>query len=438
MQATDIIARKRDGEELTTEQIGWFVRSVADDTIPDYQIAAWLMAVYINGMSQRETLDLAQAMAHSGQTLDLSEVVNFAVDKHSSGGVGDKTTLVVLPLVAACGVPVGKMSGRGLGFSGGTLDKMESINGYRVELTTEQFLDQLDKHGIVLAGQSMDLAPADGKLYALRDVTATVSCLPLIATSIMSKKLAAGADAIVLDVKAGSGAFMTDVDQARRLAEMMIDIGHRAGRKMVALLSDMNQPLGRAVGNALEVREAIHALHGSGPDDFVEHCLITAGHMLRLAGKGEIDDLMPVMREKLHNGEGFDMFHKLVEVQGGDPSQIEDPACLPRADIIKDIGAPRGGHIAKLNARTVGLVSMLLGAGRQRKGDPIDHAVGIVLHAKVGDHVEAGEPLFTLHANDPGQLAQAETRLMEGISWSDEPVSSLPLFYDVLEATGED
>ncbi|MBN1287964.1 MAG: thymidine phosphorylase [Anaerolineae bacterium] len=434
MQAADIIARKRDGEELTTEEINWFIQGVTEDALPDYQIAAWLMAVYIRGMSRRETLDLAQAMAHSGAMLDLSGVVDFAVDKHSSGGVGDKTTLVVLPLVVACGVPVGKMSGRGLGFSGGTLDKMESIPGFRAELTTQEFLDQLAKCGIVLSGQSADLAPADGKLYALRDVTATVGSLPLIATSIMSKKLAAGADAIVLDVKAGSGAFMSSVDEARRLAGLMLDIGRMAGRKMVALISDMSQPLGRAVGNALEVQEAIETLHGGGPGDLVEHCLVTTGHMLRLAGVGEsLDALMPAMRAKLQNGAAFAAFRTLVQAQGGDAAAVDDPDDLPRAGVVKAIPAPRRGYIAQMDARAVGDASMLLGAGRRRKGDPVDHAVGVVLHAKVGDYVEAGQPLFTVHANDLDRLAEAERRLMDAPAWHEEPVKAPPLFYDVLE-----
>ena len=287
MNAVSIIEKKRDGVELSPEEITFFVEGYTSGDIPDYQAAAWGMAVFLKGMSRRETVELTLAMADSGEQLDLSGVVNFAVDKHSSGGVGDQVSLIVLPLVAASGVPVGKMSGRGLSFSGGTLDKMESISGYTVDLTTEQFLKQLGEVGIVLAGQSADLAPADGKFYALRDVTGTVPSTPLIAASIMSKKLAAGADGIVLDVKAGVGAFMETVDEARELARIMLQIGVDAGRKMTALVSDMNQPLGHAVGNALEVREAIETLRGEGPEDLVEHCVVVAGHMLRLAGKSQ-------------------------------------------------------------------------------------------------------------------------------------------------------
>ena len=442
MRAVDIIARKRDGEALTTEEIDWFVAGVARDTIPDYQIAAWLMAVYLRGMERRETVDLALAMARSGEMLDLSAAVRFAVDKHSSGGVGDKTTLVVQPLVAACGVPVGKMSGRGLGFSGGTLDKLESIPGYRSDLSTEAFLRQLKAHGIVLSGQSADLAPADGKLYALRDVTATVNSPPLMASSIMSKKLAAGADGIVLDVKVGRGAFVESVDEARALARLMLDIGHDAGRKMVALLSDMNQPLGAAVGNALEVREAIDALRGGGPTDLREHCLVVAGHMLRLAGVGgegarndpALTDIRPLMEEKLDSGAALARFRELVELQGGDVRYIDNPEMLPQARIVEVIAAAAGGHVAAVDARAVGLASMALGAGREKKGDPINHTVGVVVHRKVGDPVAPGDALFTIHADDPDRLAEARATLAGAVSLSNSPVEPLPLFYDMLEA----
>ncbi len=437
MRATDIIARKRDGEALSTGEIDWFIQGVTSGAIPDYQIAAWLMAVYLRGMSRRETVDLALAIARSGAMLDLSSAVSFAVDKHSSGGVGDKTSLVVLPLVAACGVPVGKMSGRGLGFSGGTLDKMESIAGYRADLSTSEFLRQLKEHGIVLSGQSVDLAPADGKLYALRDVTATISSVPLIASSIMSKKLAAGADGIVLDVKAGHGAFMESVDKARELARLMLDIGRDAGRKMVALISDMNQPLGAAVGNALEVREAVATLHGGGPADLREHCLVVAGHMLRLAGLSQdpaLADVRPLMQEKLQNGEALARFRKLVELQGGDARMVDDPDRLPQAHIVEPMAAQRSGYVAQVDARAVGIASMALGAGREKKGDPVDHAVGVIVHRKVGDPVQAGAPLFTVHANDPNRLDEAKSILAGAATLSESPVEPLPLFYDMLEA----
>ncbi len=434
MRAVDIIVKKRDGGELSKEEIEFFVRGFTAGDIPDYQAAAWAMAVLLRGMTPRETTDLTLAMAASGEQLDLTGVVPVAVDKHSTGGVGDKTTLVVLPIVAACGVPVGKMSGRGLSFTGGTLDKMESIPGYRVDLTTEQFLQQLRQVGLVLCGQTADLAPADGKLYALRDVTGTVPSIPLIASSVMSKKIAAGAQAIVLDVKVGSGAFMKDLEQARALAQLMVEIGRRVGRRTVALLSDMNQPLGHAVGNALEVVEAIETLQGGGPPDFRAHCLTVAAHMLHLAGAA---DSLAGAREQaaraLDDGRALAKFRALVQAQGGDGSVIDHPQKLPRAKWVEKLGAPRAGHLRRVDALQVGLAALDLGAGREKKGDPVDHAVGVVVHHKVGDTVEAGEPLFTLHANDQDRLAAARQRLAGAVELSDEPVEPLPLFYGVVE-----
>ncbi len=438
MRAVDIIIKKRDGGELSKDEIEAFIQGYTRGDIPDYQAAAWLMAVYFRGMSRRETTDLTLAMAHSGQVLDLSSIVPFAVDKHSTGGVGDKTTLVVEPLVVACGQPMAKMSGRGLGFSGGTLDKLESIRGYRVDLSIEEFLHNLRTHGIVLCGQSADLAPADGKLYALRDVTGTVPSLPLIASSIMSKKIAAGANAIVLDVKVGLGAFMPTLDDALRLAETMVDIGRDAGRQVVALISDMNQPLGEAVGNALEVREAIETLHGRGPADFREHCLVIASHLLVLAGRAADSSLRSgqalnaaraQLEAALADGRGYAKFRELVAAQGGDVIQVDDPNNLPRALLVRQVSAPRAGFLATINAAEVGRAALELGAGRTKKGDPIDHAVGVLVHHKVGDHVEAGQPLFTIHANDPARLAAAQDRLLQAITWSDTPVPPLPLFY---------
>jgi pyrimidine-nucleoside phosphorylase len=435
MNAVSIIEKKRDGVELSPEEIIFFVEGYTSGDIPDYQAAAWGMAVFLKGMSRRETVELTLAMADSGEQLDLSSVVDFAVDKHSSGGVGDKVSLIVLPLVAASGVPVGKMSGRGLSFSGGTLDKMESISGYAVDLTTEQFLKQLGEVGIVLAGQSAYLAPADGKFYALRDVTGTVPSTPLIAASIMSKKLAAGADGIVLDVKAGVGAFMQTVDEARELARIMLQIGVDAGRKMTALVSDMDQPLGHAVGNALEVREAIETMSGEGPEDLVEHCIVVAGHMLRLAGKSQAEDLSdvrPLLEERLSNGEALAVFRKLVEAQRGDVSQVDDPGKLPKAPHVEVVNAAQPGVLAGLDAREVGLTALEMGAGRHKKGDPIDHSVGVVVHRKVGDAVSAGDPLFTLHAASEESLGMARDRLLAAHTWSDESVDPLPLFYDLL------
>jgi len=433
MRAVDIIIKKRDGGELTKEEIDFFIQGYTRGEIPDYQAAAWAMAVLLNGMNPQETTDLTLAMIASGDQLDLSQVVPLAVDKHSTGGVGDKTTLVVEPLVSACGLPVGKMSGRGLGFTGGTLDKMESIPGFNCNLTEEQFMRQLKEVGVVLAGQTAELAPADGKLYALRDVTGTVDSIPLIASSIMSKKLAAGAQAIVLDVKTGLGAFMRDLEGARTLARLMVDIARLAGRQAVALLSDMNQPLGFAVGNALEVKEAIETLRGGGPPDFREHCLEVADQLLVLGGVAEDEAAArPLLEAALADGRAWERFRDLVRAQGGDLAYVDDPSRLPRAAIIETVPAPRSGYLAGIHARVVGETAVILGAGREKKGDPIDHAVGIEIHHKVGEYVEQGSPLFTIHANDADRLVEAGKRLMDAHTWSDEPVEPLPLFYGVV------
>ncbi|MCA1955060.1 MAG: thymidine phosphorylase [Anaerolinea sp.] len=434
MRAVDIIIKKRDRLELSEQEIRFFIQGVTTGDIPDYQAAAWAMAVLLNGMTARETTDLTLAMAESGEMLDLSGVVDIAVDKHSTGGVGDKTTLVVEPLVAACGLPVGKMSGRGLGFSGGTLDKMESIPGYNTRLTREQFLAQLRDIGLVLTGQSGDLAPADGKLYALRDVTGTVPSIPLIASSIMSKKIAAGAQAIVLDVKVGVGAFMQTLDQARELARLMTAIAARSGRRAVALLSDMNQPLGCAVGNALEVREAIETLHGGGPADFVEHCLTVAAHLLVLGRRAEgLDAARRMAEQKLADGSAWAMFRTLVQAQGGDVRFVDEPQRLPTAPFIELIPAPRAGYVTAMDAREIGETAVTLGAGRARKEDAVDPAVGVVVHHKVGDWVETGQPLFTIHANSREALSAARQRLLAACRWSEQPCPPLPLFYEVID-----
>jgi len=382
-------------------------------------------------MTNFETADLTLSMARSGQVLDLSEVVDIAVDKHSSGGVGDKTSISVMPMVAACGLPVGKMSGRGLGFSGGTLDKLESVPGYRVDLTTDEFVKQLQEKGIVLTGQSLELAPADGKLYALRDVTGTVPSMPLIASSIMCKKIAAGAQAIFLDVKTGLGAFMQTLDEARELAELMVDIGSFAGRKTVAILSDMNQPLGAAVGNTLEMIEAIETLKGNGPKDYLEHCLHVASHVLVLGRRAKDIDEGRVMAEKsIADGSALGVLKLLVEAQGGDASYIDDVSKFERAKIIEVVTAPRGGFVSQVHARIVGEASVELGAGRAKKGDPIDHAVGFIIHKKVGDEVTKGEPLFEIHANDDGKMEEARALVLSAYQIGDESVSPLPLFYE--------
>ena len=428
MRAVDIIAKKRDGEVLTAEEIEFFVQGFTQGEIPDYQAAAWLMAIVLRGMTKRETIDLTMAMARSGDILDLKDVAPFVVDKHSSGGVGDKTTLVVAPLVASLGLPVGKMSGRGLGFTGGTLDKLESIPGYRAELTTEEFKALLKEHGIVVCGQTANLAPADGKIYALRDVTATVESLPLIASSIMSKKIAAGADAIVLDVKVGRGAFMKTEEDALALARIMVEIGEGVGRKVSAVISDMNQPLGRAVGNALEVKEAIATLQGKGPADFLEHCLVVAGQMVLLAERAASEEeARRMLLSALEEGRAWEKFKEWIAAQGGDVAVVEDPSLLPQARLIEEVQAARSGYLARIDALEVGLTAMLLGAGRDRKGEPIDHAVGVVLHRKVGDYVNEGQPLLTIHANDEARLAEARERLLAACEWSEEPVQPPPL-----------
>ena len=433
MRAVDIIIKKRDGEELTTEEIQAFITGYTNGEIPDYQASAWAMAVMLNGMTPREITDLTLAMAHSGDMLDLSGTLDIVVDKHSTGGVGDKTSLMVLPLVLACGVQIGKMSGRGLGFSGGTLDKMESIPGFRTDLSNEEFLHQLKTFGLVLTGQTGDLAPADGKLYALRDVTGTVPSLPLIASSIMSKKIAAGAQRIVLDVKAGHGAFMETVPEAKELANMMVQIAHLAGRMAVGLISDMNQPLGYAVGNALEVKEAIEALKGDGPADFIEHCLEVATYMVYLAEKADtVEAARTIVENAYQAGHALEKFRQMVEVQGGDPSYVDHPEKLPKAKIVEVVPAPQSGYLQEINARVVGEMAVVLGAGRSKKGQPVNHAVGIVIHHKVGNKVEAGEPLFTIHADTQATLDEVKPELLAAHLWSDDPVEPLPLFYGVV------
>ncbi len=431
MRAVDIVIKKRDRQELTSQEIDFFIQGFTKGEIPDYQAAAFAMAVLLNGMTPFETADLTLSMARSGQVLDLSKVVDIAVDKHSSGGVGDKTSISVMPMVAACGLPVGKMSGRGLGFSGGTLDKLESIPGYRVDLSTDEFKQQLKDKGIVLTGQSLDLAPADGKMYALRDVTGTVPSMPLIASSIMSKKIAAGAQAIVLDVKTGLGAFMETLEDARVLADLMVDIGRLAGRKTVALLSDMNQPLGSAVGNALEMVEAIELLRGRAPHDYYEHCLHVAAHVLVLGQRAkDLDEGRAMAQKSIDDGSALETLRVLVQAQGGDVSYVDDITKFERASLIEEVKAPRSGFISQVHARIVGEASVALGAGRAKKGDPIDHAVGFLIHKKVGDKVEAGEVLFEIHANDAEKLAEARTNVLSAYQFSDEFVPPLPLFYE--------
>ncbi|MBN1873454.1 MAG: thymidine phosphorylase [Anaerolineae bacterium] len=434
MRIIEIIEKKRDGHILTAEEIEFFIHGYVDGDIPDYQAAALLMAILLCGMDDDETGALTLAMAHSGEMLTLQDIAPLVVDKHSTGGVGDKVSLVVTPTVAACGLPVGKMSGRGLGFSGGTLDKLESIPGYRSDLTVAEFKAQLQQVGLVLSGQSVNLAPADGKLYALRDVTGTVPSLPLIVSSIMSKKIAAGADAIVLDVKVGTGAFMKTLDDARALAEGMVRIGKRVGRRVTALISDMNQPLGRAVGNALEVREAIAALHGEEVVDFREHCLVVAGEMLLLGGKVDtVEAGIDLAAQTIASGAAWEKFREWIAAQGGDVRYVDDPIRLPHARIVETVVASRSGFLAHIQADEIGMTVVSLGGGREQKGDLIDYAVGVEIHVKVGDRVEVGQPLFTLYANDEGKCATAMQRLLRSLGFSEAPVVPLPLFYDRIQ-----
>ena len=435
MRAVDLIIKKRNGGELTPEELEFLVQGLTRGEIPDYQLAAWAMAVYYQGMTPRETTNFTLAMAHSGEMLDLSDTVALAVDKHSTGGVGDKVTLAVEPLVAACGVPVGKMSGRGLGFSGGTIDKLESIPGFHAALTTAEFKRQLKDIGVVITGQSADLAPADGRLYALRDVTGTVDSIPLIASSVMSKKLAAGAQAILLDVKMGNGAFMPNLAEATKLAKAMVAIGEQAGRRVVAVISDMNQPLGHAVGNALELREALDMLRDGGPRDFREHCLEVGAHLLLLAGKAKtLKGARMRLELALQDGSAFAKFRQLVAAQRGDVRVLDNPDRLPKAALVELVPAPRSGYLAEVHAREIGLAAVALGAGRARKEDPIDHAVGVVVRHKVGDKIKKGEPLFVIHANDKAKLAEARARVLAAHKFSVRPERPLPLFYRVIKS----
>lgn len=413
MRMYDIIMKKRNGEELSKEEIDFFIDGYTKGEIPDYQVSALMMAIYFRKMTESETHALTMAMASSGDMLDLSAIKGIKVDKHSTGGVGDKTSLALTPMVAACGIPVAKMSGRGLGHTGGTIDKLESFPGFTTALTTEQFVGNVNKIGIAIMGQTADLAPADKKLYALRDVTATVDNMSLIASSIMSKKLAAGADAIVLDVKTGSGAFMKKESDARALAEEMVKIGKNAGRKTIAVISDMDQPLGYAVGNALEVKEAIDTLNGKGPADFVELCLTLGAQMLIAGGKaGNREEAEDKLRQVIADGSALKKLAEFVEAQGGDARAVYEPKLLPEASIQKPILSPVEGYVSHIECAEVGICSLILGGGRETKESEIDLSVGLVLQKKVGEYVKAGEPLAILHANDAGRAKEAEKRFL--------------------------
>lgn len=400
MRMVDIIEKKRDGQELSTEEIQFFIEGYTSGTIPDYQASALLMAIYFQGMSERECADLTMAMVHSGDTIDLSRIKGIKVDKHSTGGVGDTTSLPLASMVAACGVPVAKMSGRGLGHTGGTIDKLEAIEGFSVELSSEQFINQVNEIKLSIVGQSGNLTPADKKLYALRDVTSTVSSIPLIASSIMSKKIAAGADAIVLDVKTGDGAFMKTVEDSVKLAETMVKIGNNVGRKTMAIISDMSEPLGFAIGNALEVKEGIDLLKGKGPSDLLELCYTLGSYMVYLGGKAESpEEARKKLVEVVENGEALKVFKQFIAAQGGNPQVVDDESLLPKALYEINVLAKKAGYIEKIEADDIGICAMLLGAGRATKESTIDLSVGIVLNKKVGDKVAEGDVLCTVHSN---------------------------------------
>lgn len=400
MRMVDVIEKKREGGELTTEEIKFFIEGYTKGSIPDYQASALAMAIYFQDMTDRERADLTMAMVHSGETIDLSAIEGVKVDKHSTGGVGDTTTLVLAPMVASLGVPVAKMSGRGLGHTGGTIDKLESVKGFHVELTKEQFIDFVNNSKVAVMGQTGNLTPADKKLYALRDVTGTVNSIPLIASSIMSKKIAAGADAIVLDVKTGAGAFMKTEEDSEKLAHAMVKIGNNVGRKTMAIISDMSQPLGFAIGNALEVKEAIDTLKGEGPEDLTELVLTLGSQMVVLGKKAKtLEEAREKLLEAIKSGKALEKFKEFLKNQGGDPSVVDNPEKLPQAKYKIPVPAKEGGYVSNMVADQIGIAAMLLGAGRATKEDKIDLAVGIVLNKKVGDKVEKGESLMTIYSD---------------------------------------
>ena len=424
MRVCDLIERKRDGAVLESAAIAELIAEYTAERVPDYQMSALLMAIYLNGLTPPELSAWTDAMLHSGQVLDLGHIPGLKVDKHSTGGVGDKISLPLAPLVAACGVKVPMVSGRGLGHTGGTLDKLESIPGFRTDLSVERFTQQVADLGVCLIGQTAEIAPADKKLYALRDVTGTVSSIPLIASSIMSKKMAEGIDALVLDVKVGSGAFMKTQAEARELAETMVNVGKRLGRKVVALLTDMSQPLGRTVGNALEVRESIEILRGEGPADIRALTLRLAEEMLALGGVDPAE-----AARALDDGRALEVFRKVTAAQGGDVAVIDNPDLLPKAPVVEPFLAPADGYVTSIDAQQVGLAALMLGAGRQQASDAVDPRVGLVLGARVGDRVSKGEPLLWLHHDQVG-LEDARRRLTAAYRFGDAPVSATPLIID--------
>ncbi|WLC71872.1 pyrimidine-nucleoside phosphorylase [Clostridium estertheticum] len=419
MRMVDVISKKRDGKELTTKEINFFIEGYTKGTIPDYQASSLAMAIYFQDMNDRERADLTMAMVNSGETIDLSKIEGIKVDKHSTGGVGDTTTLVLAPLVAALDIPVAKMSGRGLGHTGGTIDKLESISGFHVEITNDKFIELVNRDKVAVIGQTGNLTPADKKLYALRDVTGTVNSIPLIASSIMSKKIASGANAIVLDVKTGAGAFMKTDKDAENLAHAMVQIGNNVGRNTMAIISDMSQPLGFAIGNALEVKEAIDTLKGEGPEDLTELVLTLGSQMVVLAKKAKtLEEARKMLLEVIKNGKALDKFKVFVKNQGGDESVVDNPEKLPQAKYKIDVPALTSGFISNMVADEIGIAAMLLGAGRATKEDKIDLAVGLMLRKKVGDKVEKGEPILTIYSNREN-VEDVKAKIYENISISD-------------------
>ena len=418
MRMVDLIEKKRDGQELSTEEIKFIINGYTDGSIPDYQVSALTMAIYFKGMTEKERADLTMAMVQSGDQIDLSQIEGIKVDKHSTGGVGDTTTLVLGPLVAAVGVPIAKMSGRGLGHTGGTIDKLEAVKGFHVEIENEEFIDLVNKNKIAVIGQSGNLTPADKKLYALRDVTATVDSIPLIASSIMSKKIAAGADAIVLDVKTGAGAFMKTLEDSKELAKAMVRIGNNVGRKTMAVISDMSQPLGYAIGNALEVKEAIDTLKGEGPEDLTELCLTLGSHMVYLAEKASsLEEARQKLENAIKNGSALEKLKVFLSSQGGDESIVDNPSKMPQAKYTFELEAEEDGYVAEIVADEVGTAAMILGAGRATKESTIDLAVGLVLRKKIGDQVKKGESLVTIYSNFEN-VDEVKEKLYENIKIS--------------------
>ena len=436
MRMYDIIAKKRDGGALDRAELEFAIGGYVAGTVPDYQMSALLMAIYLRGMTDAETATLTDVMARSGDMVDLSAIAGVKADKHSTGGVGDKTTLVIVPIVAACGVKVAKMSGRGLGHTGGTIDKMESVPGTRTEMTQEEFFAQVNKIGLAVIGQSGEIAVADKKIYALRDVTATVGSIPLIASSIMSKKLAAGSDAILLDVTMGTGAFMQTLPEAVELARLMVSIGTANGRKMAALITDMDKPLGHNIGNALEVAESMAVLQGRAPADLTEVCLQLAANMLVLAGKGTLDECRALAQKAIDDGSAFEKCCEMFAAQGGDIEALKDPEKLPQAAHSYELTAPAGGYITANDVERIGAASVTLGAGRLTKEDTIDPAAGIILHKKLGDKVEAGESLATFYADDPERFAAAAETYLSGLVIGAEKPDEPPLVYARVTADG--